>query len=132
MHPKKNRFFDLGNSFLNWFVKFMTTLLFAVLRFFKKTGLAIANVFINLYKLVTNFFIKTYKHFVYGGWRTKVTHFIMGSGHMLLARPIKGFIYLATQVGYFIYMFVPKGGIYWLTKFQTLGTVAVEYTAECT
>ena len=132
MHPKKNRFFDLGNSFLNWFVKFMTTLLFAVLRFFKKTGIAIANVFINLYKLVTNFFIKTYKHFVYGGWRTKVTHFIMGSGHMLLARPIKGFIYLATQVGYFIYMFVPKGGIYWLTKFQTLGTVAVEYTAECT
>lgn len=132
MHPKRNRFYDFGKSVLNWFVHFIRKIAFGFLGFFKQTGIAIAHVFINLYKLVKNFFINTYKHFVYGGWRTKVTHFIMGSGHMLLARPIKGLIYLVTQVGYFIYMFLPKGGIYWLTKFQTLGTVAVEYTAECT
>lgn len=103
-----------------------------ILRFFIDAGIAIKNTFVGLGRMIKNFFVNLYVHFIHGGWRTKMTHFIMGSGHMAMGRPIKGIIYLLLQVGYFIFLFVPGGGITWLSKFGTLGTVAVEYTQECT
>lgn len=93
---------------------------------------AIGAYFAKIGKGIARFFVNVYKQFITGGWRTKISHFIMGLGHALLGRPIKAIIYLLMQIGYFIFMFIPGGGIYWVGKLRTLGTVAVEYTAECT
>lgn len=122
-----------------WFKDFLSTIggFFVrlgkgIVNFFIDTGIAIKNTFVNLWKMIKNFFVSVYTHFVKGGWRTKLSHFIMGSGQMSMGRPIKGIIYLLIQVAYFIFMFVPGGGLAWLIKFRTLGEVAVEYMAECT
>lgn len=102
-----------------------------IINFFIDTGKAIKNFFVNLWKMISRFFISVYNGFVKGGWRTRLSHFIMGSGQMAMGRPIKGIIYLLIQVAYFLFMFIPGGGITWLSKFDTLGDVAVEYVEEC-
>ena len=110
------------------FVQFINAIKIWFINLFKQIG----HFFAKIGKRIAKFFVNVYNNFVYGGWRTKITHFIMGSGHIILGRPIKGLIYLASQIGYFIYMFLPKGGFYWLGKLRNLGDVAVEYTEYCT
>ena len=75
------------------------------------------------------FFISVCNGLIKGGWRTRLSHFIIEVGKWR-CRPIKGIIYLLIQVAY-LFMFIPGGGITWLSKFDTLGDVAVEYVEEC-
>lgn len=119
-----------GNS-INEQSKF-TNFLKGIKKWFVNAGKTIGAFFTKVGKGIARFFVNVYNTFVHGGWRTKVSHAIMGSGHMLLGRPIKGLIYLVSQIGYFIYMFLPNGGFYWLGKFKNLGDVAVEYEQYCT
>ncbi|OQC10618.1 MAG: Maltose transport system permease protein MalF [Tenericutes bacterium ADurb.Bin087] len=121
-------FKDLMSTIGSFFVRLGK----GIINFFVDTGIAIKNVFVNLWKMIRNFFVSMYTHFIKGGWRTKLSHFIMGSGQMAMGRPIKGIIYLLIQIAYFLFMFIPGGGIAWLVKFRTLGDVAIEYVAECT
>ncbi|HZJ89227.1 MAG TPA: sugar ABC transporter permease [Bacilli bacterium] len=79
---------------------------------------------IKLGLLIRDFSVKTYKQFTRGGWRTKLSYFLMGSGHSFMARPIKTIIYLGIQIAFFVFMFIPGGGIYWVKQITTLGTVA--------
>lgn len=109
-----------------------------VVRFFKGIGQWFVNLFVTIGSFfaqigrgIARFWVNVYKQFINGGWRTKLSHFIMGIGHIFMERPIKGIIYLLIQVGYFVFMFIPNGGIYWLSKFGTLGTKAMEMTPIC-
>ncbi len=114
---KKSRFSLFFIAIGNWFVDGFK----AIGAFFASIGLAIGRFFKNMYK-----------QFVTGGWRTKISHFFMGVGHILLVRPIKGLIYLFLQIGYFIFMFIPGGGLHWLGKLTNLGTVAFVEEQVCT
>lgn len=96
------------------------------------------NIFIGLYKIIVasafkirDFAVKTYKQFVHGGWRTKLSYFVMGSGHATMGRPAKTIIYLVIQVAFFVFMFIPGGGISWVKNITTLGTTAVTYIPYC-
>lgn len=145
MEPNENsvkeptKFGIFLNKVKNWFINlfiaigaFFVKLGKAIWAFLVKTGKGIVAFFVKAGQGIAKFFVNLYNRFVYGGWRTKLTHFIMGSGHMALGRPIKGIIYLLVQIGYIVFMFVPGGGLYWLSKFDNLGDVAVEYEQYCT
>jgi arabinogalactan oligomer/maltooligosaccharide transport system permease protein len=128
------RFEHMFIGFGNASKSFVFMILDVVLLFVK----TFASIFIGLYKIVIHsgkkvflFFKKFFKDFFAHSYRTKLSYFFMGAGHSFMRRPFKTVLYLAMQVGYIVYMFLPAGGFYWLSKFDNLGDVAVTYEYVC-
>ena len=67
--------------------------------------------------------------FTKGNWAVKLSFLIFGFGNFYYGQFLRGLLFLAFEVIFFGYMFVPSGGLYWLSKgnwFQhgaTVGTV---------
>ncbi len=123
-------FISLGNA-----AKSLGLFLFNFVMIFVK---AFINIFIGAFKIVVGigkgvyqFFVKFVKTFLNRSYRTKLSYVFMGAGHAFMRRPFKTIMYLIMQVGYILYMFLPTGGFYWLSKFDNLGDVAVEYEYVC-
>ncbi|HKM02388.1 MAG TPA: sugar ABC transporter permease [Bacilli bacterium] len=123
-------FISLGNAakgvvlflfnFVMIFVKAFVNIFLGVYRLFVKGGLAIWK------------FLKTYHEtFWSGSFRTKISYVFMGSGHSFMQRSYKTVIYLLLQIGYFVYMLIPGGGLYWLSKFENLGDTPFRIVEEC-
>jgi arabinogalactan oligomer/maltooligosaccharide transport system permease protein len=97
--------------------------------FFKKAGLSIARFFKNCALGIANEFKDIGSTFVKGNWAVKLSFFIFGFGNFYYGQILRGVLFLLFEIIFFGYMFVPSGGIYWLSKsnlFQigkTVGTV---------
>lgn len=123
-------FIGLGNSAIS-----IGLFLYNFVMIFVK---AFIGIFLGAYKIaiktyfgVIAFAKKFYHTFFDNSYRTKLSYLFMGVGHAFMARPFKTIMYLAIQAGYFVYMFLPRGGFYWLSKFDNLGDNAVTYEWVC-
>lgn len=100
--------------------QFFVNLPGALARFFKMLGKNIVRFFVAIGTGVAGFFTR----FAKGDWKTKLSYFVMGFGNIFHGQIIKGFIFLITEILYILFML--NFGAYYLSKFSTLGTVAVE------
>ncbi len=60
------------------------------------------------------------KTFVKGNWAVKISYFIMGFGNFYYGQWLRGILFLVFEIVFFVYMFLPSGGLYWLGKSQFL------------
>ena len=84
-------------------------LLKAIGRFFKKLGIKIKDVFVNIGRT-----------FIKGGWKTKVSYFIMGFGNLTRGQILRGLLFLGFEIVFILYMVF--WGAQWLSQIGTLGT----------
>ena len=101
---------------------------------------AIPRAFLNLGKGIVNFFVKFFLKikdgacdigytFAKGNWAVKLSFLIFGMGNLYHGQILRGLLFLLFEIVFFVYMFLPCGGIYWLKKgqwFQTGATVGTE------
>lgn len=92
---------------------------------------SIYKIAIQAYKKAVAFFVAFYKTFVNHSWRTKISYLFIGSGHAFMKRPFKAVLYLAIQIFYTVFMFLPRGGFYYLSKFDNLGDSAGYWDYVC-
>lgn len=108
----------------------------------KRLGLSIWGILVMLVKSFLNIFVYAYKaviwlakkiygigrdfvmYFIKGSWKTKISYLFMGVGHFFRKRPLKAILYLVIQAAFIVYMVLPQGGGYWLSKFDNLGDIA--------
>ena len=67
--------------------------------------------------------------FTKGNWAVKLSFLIFGFGNFFYGQYLRGLMFLAFEIIFFGYMFVPSGGLYWLSKgnwFQYGATVGTE------
>ncbi len=57
----------------------------------------------------------------YGGPVVWASCLVMGLGNFAAGQILKGLIFLAIEIGFFAYMFIPNGGIHWLSLLPSLG-----------
>ena len=79
-------------------------------RFFKKIGLAIGREFSDLYKTFRD-----------GDWKTKSSYLVMGLGSIARGQVLRGLLFLLFELVFIVYMVLPQGGVYWLSKLDNLG-----------
>lgn len=48
---------------------------------------------------------------------------IMGLGNFAAGQFVKGLIFLAIEIGFFVFLAIPSGGLHWLSMMPSLGTV---------
>lgn len=59
--------------------------------------------------------------FAHGGWKTRISFFLMGFGPLMRGQIVKGISFLACEALFFLYLF--RFGLRYLGKFNTLGTI---------
>ncbi|MBO4718027.1 MAG: hypothetical protein J5599_09040, partial [Spirochaetales bacterium] len=127
---EKNNYF-LMNPFQKFFYKSkkaITGFPSAFVRFFKRLGKGIANIFIGLGKGIKDYIAG----FAKGNALTKGSYAIMGLGHMGRGQAAKGLIYLLVEALFILYM-VFFGAPYlgkFFYGFFTKGTVGITETAD--
>ena len=101
----------------------------AIPLFFKNIGLAIVNFFKTCGIGIKNEFVDIVTTFTKGNWAVKLSFLIFGFGNFFYGQIMRGILFLLFEVIFIGYMFVPSGGLYWLSKgnwFQKGATVGVE------
>ena len=84
---------------------------------------------VNCFTAVKDEILDIITTFTQGNWAVKLSFLIFGFGNFFYGQFLRGLLFLAFEVIFFGYMFVPSGGLYWLSKgnwFQigaTVGTV---------
>lgn len=101
---------------------------------------AIPSGLLNLGKKIIHFFVKIgvgikdgicdigYT-FAKGNWAVKLSFLIFGMGNLYYGQVMRGLFFLLFEVVFFVYMFLPTGGLYWLEKsnwFQVGKTVGTQ------
>ncbi len=67
--------------------------------------------------------------FMKGNWAVKLSFFIFGFGNLYYGQILRGVLFLLFEIIFIVYMVLPSGGAYWLSKCQwfqtdaTIGTV---------
>jgi len=109
---KLGKFQKFGYKFLNFLVaiphKFLA-MIYAIGRFFKRIGLAIANEAKDIWMT-----------FIHGDWKTKVSYLVMGFGSLARGQILRGILFLLFELVFILYMILAGGK--WISKFNTLGT----------
>ena len=98
----------------------------AIPLFFKKLGLAIVGFFKKCGLGIKNEFVDIGSTFSQGNWAVKLSFLIFGFGNFYYGQIMRGILFLLFEIIFFAYMFIPSGGIYWLSKgnwFRTGATV---------
>ena len=123
---------DLDYLKLNKFQAFLYKLkLFfcAIPAWLKKMVLAVVSFFKRAFIGIKNEFADIATTFSKGNWAVKLSFFIFGFGNFYYGQILRGILFLLFEVVFVGYMFVPSGGIYWLSKGNwfnkgaTVGTV---------
>ena len=123
---------DLDYLKLNKFQAFLYKLkLFfcAIPIWFKNLGLKILNFFKSCGLGIKNEIVDIITTFTKGNWAVKISFFIFGFGNFYYGQILRGILFLVFEIVFIGYMFVPSGGIYWLSKGtwfnngSTVGTV---------
>lgn len=100
-------------------VDFFKSIPKAIWNFFSVT---LAQFFVKIGKGIANYFVSIYEIFISGDWKTKLSYFVMGFGHITRKSYIKGFLYLLYEI-IFIYYMISTGGPAF-AKIGTFGYVA--------
>ena len=86
--------------------------------FFKNCGIGVKDEFVDIGTTFSK-----------GNWAVKLSFFIFGMGNFYYGQIMRGILFLLFELTFIGYMFVPSGGLYWLTKSnfmivgQTVGNV---------
>ena len=115
---KLNKFQRLWYNFLMFLV--------AIPLFFVKLGKGIVKFFVDLGIEIKDGVLDICRTFRYGNWAVKLSFLIFGMGNLYYGQILRGLLFLLFEAVFFAYMFVPSGGIHWLSKvnwFQTGETV---------
>jgi len=101
----------------------------AIPLFFQKLGLRIVKFFKNGGKAIKNEIIDLGVTFKRGNFAVKLSFFIFGLGNIYYGQIMRGILFLLFELIFIVYMALPSGGIYWLSKGNwfkmgaTVGTV---------
>ena len=103
----------------------------------KKFALKVWSLFLGLGSFLTGQVKDIGYTFIKGNWAVKLSFLVFGLGNLYYGQVLRGLLFLLFEVVFLVYMFLPQGGIYWISKAQffqvgnTIGTVApvtgVEY-----
>lgn len=127
-----NRLTDLEYLKLNKFQAFLYKLklfFFAIPAFFVSLGKGIVNFFVKCGLAIKNEVVDIITTFTKGNWAVKLSFLIFGFGNFYYGQILRGILFLVFEIVFFAYMFIPSGGIHWLSKGQwfqkgkTIGTV---------
>ena len=97
--------------------------------FFVNLGKGIVKFFVNLGIDIKDGVLDIFRTFRYGNWAVKLSFLIFGAGNLYYGQILRGLFFLLFEAVFFAYMFIPSGGIHWLSKVnwfqtgQTIGTV---------
>ncbi len=100
---------------------------------FKNLGIKILNFFKGIGKGIGNSFLDIFTTFTKGNWAVKISFFIFGFGNFYYGQILRGLLFLLFEAIFFVYMFLPSGGLYWISKaqfFQTGKTIGTVQTQE--
>ncbi len=127
-----NRLTDLEYLKLNKFQAFLYKLkmfFLAIPAFFVSLGKGIAKFFAKCGLAIKDEAVDIATTFTKGNWAVKLSFFIFGFGNFYYGQILRGILFLLFEVVFFVYLFLPSGGLYWMGKcnwFQTgetIGTV---------
>ena len=124
---------DLDYLKLNKFQAFLYKLkLFfcAIPIWFKNLGLKILNFFKSCGLGIKNEIVDIITTFTKGNWAVKISFFIFGFGNFYYGQILRGILFLVFEIVFIGYMFVPSGGIYWLSKGNWFNTGATVGTVQ--
>ena len=124
---------DLDYLKLNKFQAFLYKLkLFfcAIPIWFKNLGLKILNFFKSCGLAIKNEIVDIITTFTKGNWAVKISFFIFGFGNFYYGQILRGILFLVFEIVFIGYMFVPSGGIYWLSKGNWFNTGATVGTVQ--
>ena len=126
---------DLDYLKLNKFQAFLYKLklfFYSVPRWFLKLFLSIWGVIKGCGLWIKNQFVDIGTTFAKGNWAVKLSFLIFGFGNLYYGQIARGLLFLLFEAVFIVYMIVPSGGAYWLSKvnwFQkgaTVGTIQGE------
>ena len=95
----------------------------------KKFALKVWALFLGLGSFLTGQIKDIGYTFVKGNWAVKLSFLVFGLGNLYYGQILRGVLFLLFEVVFLVYMFLPQGGIYWISKAQffqvgnTIGTV---------
>ena len=120
---------DLEYLKLSKFQAFLYNLklfLCAIPGFFKWLGISIARFFLGCWESLRDGCLDIVHTFKDGNWAVKLSFLLFGFGNLYYGQIMRGVLFLLFEVVFIIYMVLPSGGAYWLSKcnwFQTGETV---------
>lgn len=117
---KLNKFERFGYNLGNFFA--------GIPAWFAKLGVAIWNLIKKFGIWVKDDVLDTGRTFARGDWVIKLSYLVMGLANLVNGQVLRGVLFLLFEIVFFAYMFVPTGGIHWISKCQffTRGTIGTE------
>ena len=119
-----NRYSDLEYLRLSKWQKFS----YKFLSFFagipqalKNAGIGIGRFFKGIAQAIGGEFADLVKTFREGDWKTKSSYLVMGLGSIARGQVLRGLLFLLFELVFIVYMVLPQGGAYWLSKLDNLG-----------
>ena len=95
----------------------------------KKFALKVWSLFLGLGSFLTGQVKDIGYTFIKGNWAVKLSFLVFGLGNLYYGQILRGVLFLLFEVVFLVYMFLPEGGFYWISKAQffqigeTVGTV---------
>ena len=123
------------NKFQRFSYNFLMFLL-AIPMFFVNLGKGIVKFFVKLGTNIKDGVLDIFRTFRYGNWAVKLSFLVFGMGNLYYGQIMRGLFFLLFEAVFFAYMFLPSGGIHWLSKVQwfqtgqTVGTVQRQEVIE--
>ena len=116
-------------SKFNAFLYNIQLFLCAIPGWFKNLGVQIVKFFKDCASAIVGEFKDIGTTFTQGNWAVKLSFLIFGAGNLYYGQIMRGLLFLLFEIVFFGYMFVPSGGLYWLSKgnwFKTGATIGTE------
>ena len=108
------------NRFFYRFLSFIIAIPLKLLNFIKLIGKYIAK----FSKKVVNEILDIIMTFKNGGWKTRVSYFVMGFGNISRGQIGRGILFLVFELSFIFYMIFAGG--HWISQLGTLGTYGPE------
>lgn len=122
---------DLQYLKLNWIQKLgynIAVFFVSIPGWFAKLGKNIWNLIKKFGIWIKDDILDIFNTFKNGNWAIKLSFVIMGLGNLVNGQVLRGILFLLFEIVFFVYLFIPSGGIHWISKCQffTNGTIGTE------